>query len=83
VDLPVVALDCPARFGPTPGGSPWLVDHPNGAIIRLADGRLHALLCARVAEIDETSIGTPPTPHSGIWIDEVVDEGEAIPVWRF
>ena len=83
VERPIVALDCPSRFGPTPGGSPWLADHPNGAVVRLADGRLHAVLCVRVAEIEETGSGGSSTPHSGCWIDEVIDDGPEMPVWRF
>lgn len=84
----IVALDCESRFGPTPGGSPWLADHPNSALVRLADGRWHCLLCVRVAELDETVRGVTPTRYSGCWIDEVHDEEtdplrEFVPPWLF
>jgi len=79
----VDVLDCATRFGPTPSGSLWLADHPTGCIVQLADERLHSLLCVRVTQLDETAKGIPPTPNSGCWIDQVIDEGPDVPVWTF
>lgn len=85
VGTPTVGLDCDSRFGPSPGGSPWLADHPTGAVIRLADGRWRSLLCTRVAELAETTVGASITEHSGAWIDEVIDtrDGRPMPPWTF
>ncbi|MHB9131216.1 MAG: sialidase family protein [Armatimonadota bacterium] len=83
IGTPLVAFDAPARFGPVPGGSLWLVDHPTACVVRLADGKLHTLLCVRVAELAETSGDAPTTSYSGCWVDELIDDGPAVPVWQY
>ena len=74
-----------ARFGPSPNGSATWADHPISGIVRLADGKLHCLLCLRVWSRDEISNEVLVTPLSGTWIKEVhnLNDGIEIPVWKF
>lgn len=85
IGQPVTVFDCDALFGPSPGRSPWRVDHPIGAVVRLADDRLHSLLAFRVCEKDEVCGSLPPTPQSGCWVEEVrlSPAGPEVPEWGF
>jgi hypothetical protein len=73
------------RFGPSPNGSALWADHPVSGIVRLADGKLHCLLCLRVWCRDEVSNEVLATPMSGTWVKEVqgLNDGPEIPVWSF
>ena len=72
------------EFGPPPVANEWYCDHPSGANIRLADGRWHSLLCYRIMAIAEgLGEGHPPTPHSGMHVEEVFSSGDARPAWNF
>jgi hypothetical protein len=79
--------DCLAEFGAPPSASKpeqWMADHPNGMTVRLKDGRWHHILSYRVCHCPRYSpSGTPPSPHSGCYIEEVVSRGASRPVWRF
>jgi hypothetical protein len=80
---PLSARDCRAEFGSPPGGSVWIADTPSAAAVRLADGAWHTLLGYRVAERAEVTHQADPTPHTGIYLEEVTTAGPAVPVWRF
>jgi len=72
------------EFGPPVVGGEWYCDHPVGLNLRLADGRWHHLLCYRIMAIAEgLGQGYPPSPHSGLHVEEVTSNGPARPVWRF
>ncbi|MBI2441902.1 MAG: hypothetical protein HYV35_11095 [Lentisphaerae bacterium] len=84
--------DCLAEFGEPPApvakenGVPekWMADHANGMTVRLKDGRWHHILAYRICHSPlYASHGTPPSPYSGSYIEEVVSRGPARPVWRF
>ena len=69
-------------FGAPPGGSHWMVDHPSGATVRLADGKWHHVLVYRILEQAEHR-GADPPPQTACYIEEVVSAGPPIPSWRF
>ncbi|MBL9215422.1 MAG: hypothetical protein JNG83_08105 [Opitutaceae bacterium] len=83
LEAPLVAFDGRDRFGPPPGGSSWRVDHPVSMPVRLADRKWHSLLSLRVLELAEGSHGIPPTPHTGLYLEEVLARGEDAPLWNF
>lgn len=74
-----------ARFGPSPNGSAIWADHPVSGILRLADGKLHCVLCLRVWSRDEVTNEVLATPLSGTWVKEVhgLNDGPERPVWDF
>ena len=82
LEAPVRARDCRAEFGSPPSGSTWNVDHSMGATLQLADGRWHHLLSQRILEYAELR-GFGPTPHTGLYVEEVLSSGDPIPTWRF
>ena len=59
-----------------------MVDHPSGAVLRLADGRWHGVVVYRILGNAEHK-GAPPAPQSGCYIEEVVAAGPPVPPWRF
>lgn len=69
-------------FGPPPSGMIWFMDHPTGAVVRLADGQWHGLLSYRVLDRGEHG-GGAPTPFTGHYVEEVISTGEPQPPWRF
>ncbi len=71
-----------AEFGPAPGAGGWMVDHPSGAIVRLADGKWHGVVAYRVLASAEHK-GAPPPPQSGCYVEEVISTGPVVPSWRF
>ncbi|MCE9591397.1 MAG: hypothetical protein K8S99_12825 [Planctomycetes bacterium] len=90
--LPALQVrDCLGEFGPPPtlgaaGQVPekWMVDHANGGTVRLADGRWRHVLCYRICHYPRyRNHGTPPSPHNGCAVEEVVTTGPARGVWRF
>ena len=70
-------------FGKPTWGSFWRLDHPQGEVIRLKDGKLHTLLAYRVLEHNECDHNAALTPWTGCYIDEIITEGDQIPVWKF
>ncbi|MCK5734641.1 MAG: exo-alpha-sialidase [Candidatus Latescibacteria bacterium] len=78
-----IARDAPAEFGPAPSGSWWRVDHPNSAIVQLADGAWHSILVYRISDNGEIEGDADPTPQTGCYVEEVLSRGEAIPAWNF
>lgn len=74
-----------ARFGPSPNGSAVWADHPISGIVRLADEKLHCILCLRVWVRDEVNNEVIATPMSGTWIKEVhnLNDGPELPIWGF
>lgn len=79
---PVLARDALEQFGPTPSRKPWFMDHPNAAVVRLADGQWHNLLVYRIMDRGEHS-GKPPAKQSGVYVETVASRGTARPPWRF
>lgn len=69
-------------FGPPPSGMIWFIDHPNGTVARLADGKWHGLLSYRVLDRGEHGGGNP-TPFTGHYVEEVSSTGAAVPAWNF
>lgn len=85
-DAPLTVRDGPAEFGPAPKDTPWRVDHPNSAVLRLADGRWHCLIVFRVYRNDLLrAVGAPPAVGevSGTYIEEVLSRGPERPEWNF
>ncbi len=78
-----IARDAPAEFGPAPSGSWWRIDHPNSAIVRLADGAWHSLLAYRIVDNGEVEGDADPPPQTGCYVEEVLSSGESIPTWNF
>jgi len=81
----IVVKDCRAEFGPPPGNSNWTwrADHPSGMTLRLADGKWHHVLGARVQDYREIRDAMPPTPWTGMYLHEVLSSGKPRPVWDF
>ncbi len=79
---PIVMRDAPAEFGPAPGGSKWMVDHPNAVTLRLADGKWHNVLVYRIL-VQAEHRGAAPPPQTGLYVEEVLSDGPTAPPWRF
>ena len=79
---PVTGRAAREEFGAAPGKSRWMVDHPSGAVVRLSDGRWHAVLAYRILGQAEHR-GAGPATQTGCYIEEVISSGPAIPAWRF
>jgi hypothetical protein len=71
LEAPRPVRDCPAEWGPAPGGSIWRADHPLGRTVRLADDREHHLLCYRVMSKHECVGDAPPTARTGLYVNEL------------
>lgn len=82
LESPMAIRDARAGFGAPPGGSTWMVDHPSGAVLQLADGKWHNVLVYRILGLAEHRGGDPP-PQTGCYVEEVLSAGEPIPTWRF
>jgi hypothetical protein len=80
---PPVGIDGASDDGNTIKGRDWTCDHPSAGNVRLADGQWHNLLCHRLLAQAEVQGGIPPTPHSGLCIEEVLTSGPARPEWKF
>jgi len=71
------------QFGPAPDGFGWYIDHGTGNVIRLADGRWHAIVTYRV-DAKAEHFGHPHTPFSGHYVEEVSSSGDPRPMgFRF
>jgi len=82
LEKPLTARAARDAFGPAPGDGKWLVDHPSGGVVRLADGKWHGVVAYRVLASAEHK-GAPPAPQSGCYVEEVVSSGAVMPPWRF
>ena len=73
-----------AEFGPPPTpNSTWYHDHPQNQIVRLGDGKWHAVISYRLLEIAE-AVDAPAAPQSGTYLEECMTPGPvANPPWRF
>ncbi len=82
---PRLIRDCVQEFGPLPQETFWAVDHPSSAIVRLADGRWHALLTYRLKAFRLPTRGRnePILPQTGCYVEEVLSTGPAVAEWRF
>lgn len=69
-------------FGPPPKGPVWFMDHSMGETLRLGDGMWHHVLSYRNMDRGEHSGGEPP-PSSGQYLEELLSDGPARPVWKF
>ncbi|MCX5660894.1 MAG: hypothetical protein NTW19_14410 [Planctomycetota bacterium] len=91
VQSAMIVRDCLREFGPPPTlGRPdqppekWMADHANGVTVRLADGQWRHILCYRLCHYPRyRNYGTPPSPHNGCAVEEIVTTGPARPTWRF
>jgi hypothetical protein len=81
---PISVRDCRAEFGPPNGGSNWTwrADHPSAMTVRLADGKWHTLLGVRVQDYREIKEAMAPTPHTGMYVHEVISTGTPHPIWN-
>jgi len=79
---PLVARAARTEFGAAGGEARWMVDHPSGAVLRLADGAWHGVLAYRVLNNAEFG-GAAPDPRSGCYVEEVLSTGPVVPAWRF
>ena len=76
VGRPVNVLDARSAFGacrddPARHVNFWAIDHPVGAVVRLADGRWHSLLGFRLCDTWEILQDDPPTAQSGYWLESI------------
>lgn len=83
VEAPLAVRRCRDEFGPPPGGSTWIADHPTSATVRLADGRWHSVIGYRLMEAGERDNGLKPTAQTGSYVEEVVASGPPVPAWIF
>ncbi|MDP7274065.1 MAG: hypothetical protein QF363_01205 [Planctomycetaceae bacterium] len=79
---PVLARDALEQFGPAPSGKAWFMDHPNAAVVRLADGHWHNLLVYRIMDRGEHS-GRAPAKQTGLYVETVRSTGPEHPQWNF
>jgi len=79
---PVTVRDALQQFGRPPSNIVWFMDHTNAGVVRLADGRWHDLLVYRIMDRGEHG-GQAPPPQTGLYVEEVLSTGRAIPAWRF
>jgi len=90
LEAPLVAREAVKEFGPAPASPDpdwydcWMVDHPNGAVVQLRDGKWHSVLTYRVLHSPLFgSLAIPPAPQSGCYVEEVLSSGEELPAWDF
>lgn len=80
---PLTARAARDEFGaPAAADARWMVDHPSGAVVRLADGAWHALLAYRILDSAEHR-GAAPTERTGCYVEEVHSDGPVMAAWRF
>jgi hypothetical protein len=65
------------ELGLPPDRGGWTCDHLTAGVVRLADGRPRTLVCYRLLAEAEVNAGLPPTPHSGLYVEELTTGGEA------
>ena len=69
-------------IGQTNLGRDWTCDHPTATTVRLADGHWHNVLCHRLLAQAEVQGALPPTPYSGLCVEEVLSSGPERAVWK-
>jgi len=79
---PITARAAREEFGAPTAESRWMVDHPSGAVVRLADGAWHGLLAYRILDSAEHR-GADPSARTGCYVEEVRSSGPVVPEWRF
>ena len=82
LEEPITVRNVLEEFGPPPVGPVWFMDHPNGQTVQLADGAWRHLLAYRIMDRGEHA-GADPAPQTGLYLEEVISAGPAIPAWRF
>ncbi len=82
LEEPITVRNALKQFGPPPSGKVWFMDHPMSQTVRLADGAWRHLLVYRIMDRGEHS-GFPPAPQTGLYVEEVISAGSAIPSWNF
>lgn len=82
LEAPLTLRAARAEFGPAPAGGAWMVDHPSGAVLRLADGQWHGVVAYRVLG-DAEHRGSPQADRTGCYLEEVLSSGPPLPPWRF
>ncbi len=82
LEEPITVRNALKQFGPPPSGKVWFMDHPMSRTVRLADGAWRHLLVYRIMDRGEHS-GFPPAPQTGLYVEEVISAGPAIPSWNF
>ena len=82
LEEPITVRNALAEFGPPPTGPVWFMDHPCGAVLRLADGQWHNVLSYRNMDRGEHA-GAAATAYTGQYLEEVVSTGGAVPAWNF
>ena len=82
---PIIARDGLKEFGRNSEGHIRAVDHPSGRTLRLSDGQWRHLLGFRILSPFEIKIGLDETVIAvpGVYLDELVSDGEPAPEWRF
>jgi hypothetical protein len=83
VGMPIVARFCFLEFGAPRYGRVWESDHPSAMTVRLADGKWHNVIGYRILERAEKEYGSPPSPRTGAYLEEVISAGPARPAWIF
>jgi hypothetical protein len=79
----ITARDARIEFGPAPSGSWWRIDHPNSAVVRMADGEWHGVLSYRIVDNGEVEGDARPAPQTGCYVEEVFSAGPPVPPWHF
>ena len=83
LETPIIVRFGLLEFGPPPQGERWEIDHPSAMTVQLADGEWHNVLGYRLMQRAEKEYGAAPTLHSGAYLEEVISDGKAIPIWSF
>jgi hypothetical protein len=86
---PITIIDGHASWGDSPDSNDpdknpdgWYIDHGYGNVVRLSDGQWHSVFVHRVLAQAEQD-GSPATPHTGLYMEEVFSNGDAVPTWTF
>jgi len=82
---PRLIRNCIPEFGALPPETFWYADHPSSSVLRLADGKWHALLAYRVKayHLPTRMREEPALPQTGCYVEEVISTGTAVGEWRF
>ena len=88
LESPLVIRDADADFGKRPVDPEWydgwMVDHANACTVRLSDGAWHNVLVYRgLHSALYHSLGRYPASQTGCYVEEVLSDGPALPVWDF
>lgn len=81
LEEPITVRVARDEFGPASDGGAWMVDHPSGAVLRLADGDWHSVIAYRVPGSAEHK-GAHPAAQTGCYVEQVLSAGPTVPPWR-